>query len=85
MKKFFIGVFLLVVFFSFLVVVKADELDDINNAINSLKRDLNSKEANYQDLNTRLNEIKNKLRKLLNLTNPEDSNKSVITFEINTD
>ena len=31
------------------------------------------------------NEIKNKLRKLLNLTNPEDSNKSVITFEINTD
>lgn len=61
MKKFFIGVFLLVVFFSFIVMVKADELDDINNAINSLKRDLNSKEANYQDLNIRLNEIKNKL------------------------
>ena len=64
MKKFFIGVFLLVVFFSFLVVVKADELDDINNAINSLKKDLNSKEVNYQDLNTRLNEIKNKLNLL---------------------
>src|SRR3989344_8138622 len=61
MKKFFIGAFLLAIFFSFLIVVKADELDDINNAINSLKRDLNSKETNYQDLNTRLNEIKNKL------------------------
>jgi len=54
-------VFLLVIFLSFIIVVKADELDDINSAINSLKKDLNSKEANYQDLNIRLNEIKNKL------------------------
>ena len=64
MKKFLFGVFLLVMFLSFIIVVKADELDDINNAINSLKKDLNSKEANYQDLNVRLNEIKNKLNLL---------------------
>ncbi len=44
--------------------VRADELDDINNAINSLKKDLNSKEANYQDLNVRLNGIKSKLNQL---------------------
>ena len=61
MKRFFAILFLLVLLLSFLAIVKADELDDINNAINSLKRDLNSKETNYQDLNTRLNEIKNKL------------------------
>lgn len=64
MKKFLFGVFLLMIFLSLLIVVKADELDDINNAINSLKKDLNSKEANYQDLNIRLNEIKNKLNLL---------------------
>lgn len=64
MKKFLFGVFLLVIFLSFIVVVKADELDDINNAINSLKKDLNSKEANYQDLNIRLNGIRSKLNQL---------------------
>jgi len=56
--------FLLVIFLSFIMSVKADELDDINNAINSLKKDLNSKEANYQDLNVRLNGIKSKLNQL---------------------
>lgn len=64
MKKFFFGVFLLIIFLSFIIVVKADELEDINNAINLLKRDLNSKEANYQELNLRLNQIKNKLNLL---------------------
>lgn len=64
MKKFLFGAFLLVVFLSFIIVVKADELDDINNAINSLKNDLNSKEANYQDLSLRLNQIKDKLSQL---------------------
>ncbi len=64
MKRFFLWVFLLVAFLSFIIAVRADELDDINNAINSLKKDLNSKEANYQDLNIRLNEIKNKLNLL---------------------
>jgi len=61
MKRFFIGVFLLMIFLPFFILVKADEIDDINNAINSLKKDLSSKEVNYQSLNTRLNEIKNKI------------------------
>ena len=64
MKRFFFWMFLLVIFLSFIMSVRADELDDINNAINSLKKDLNSKEANYQDLNVRLNGIKSKLNQL---------------------
>jgi len=61
MKKFFFRVFLLIIFLSFFLSVRADEIDDINNAINSLKKDLSSKEVNYQSLNTKLNEIKNKI------------------------
>jgi len=64
MKKFFIGVFLLVLFLSFFITVKADELDDINSSINLLKKDLSSKEVDYQSLNVRLNGIKNKLTNL---------------------
>ncbi len=64
MKKFFIGVFLLVLFLSFLIMVKADDLDDINNAINSLKKDLSSKETDYQSLSARLNEIKKNINNL---------------------
>ncbi len=63
MKRFFLALSL-VLFLSFSIAVRADELDDINNAISSLRKDLNSKEANFQDLNTRLNEIKNKLNLL---------------------
>ncbi|MEK7109668.1 MAG: hypothetical protein AAB876_00445, partial [Patescibacteria group bacterium] len=61
MKKFFVMVFLLIIFFPFFLTVRADELEDINNAINSLKKDLSSKEVNYQSLNVRLNEIKNRI------------------------
>jgi SpoIID/LytB domain protein len=61
MKRFFVGVFLLALFLPFLVMVKADELDDINNAINSLKKDLSSKEIDYQSLNVKLNGIKSRL------------------------
>ena len=64
MKRFFVGMFLLVLFLSFFMVVKADELDDINNAINSLKKDLSSQEIDYQSLNIKLNGIKNKLSSL---------------------
>jgi len=64
MKRFFIGVFLLMIFLPFLISVKADEIDDINNAINSLKKDLSSKEVNYQSLSVKLNEIKNKIGSL---------------------
>ncbi|MEK7096923.1 MAG: hypothetical protein AAB859_01245 [Patescibacteria group bacterium] len=63
MRKFFIAFFLLFVLSLFLTFVKADEIDDddISNAINSLKKDLSSKEVNYQNLNTRLTDIKNKI------------------------
>jgi len=64
MKKFFIGVFLFVIFSSFFLSVKADEIDDINNAINSLKKDLNSKEVDYQSLGVKLSGIKSKLNSL---------------------
>ena len=64
MKKFFVGIFLLVLFLSFLIIVKADELDDINNAINSLKKDLSSKEADYQSINVKLNKIKKDISSL---------------------
>ena len=64
MKKFFVGAFLLVIFLSFLIIVKADEIDDIGNAINSLKKDLSSKEVDYQSLSTKLNGIKSKLSSL---------------------
>ncbi|MEK9169488.1 MAG: SpoIID/LytB domain-containing protein, partial [Patescibacteria group bacterium] len=64
MKRFFIGVFLLMMFLPFLISVKADEIDDINNAINSLKKDLSSKEVNYQSLSVKLNEIKSKIGNL---------------------
>jgi len=72
MKRFFVGVFLIVLFLPFLITVKADELDDINNAINSLKKDLNSKEADYQSLTVRLNEIKSKLSSLEQAINQKE-------------
>ncbi len=64
MKRFFVGMFLLVIFLSFFLSVRADEIDDINNAINSLKKDLSSKEVDYQSLNIKLNGIKSKLNSL---------------------
>jgi len=72
MKRFFVGVFLLALFLSFLIMVKADELDDINNAINSLKKDLSNKEINYQSLNVRLNGIKSKLSGLEQAINQKE-------------
>ena len=72
MKRFFVGVFLLALFLSFLIMVKADELDNINNAINSLKKDLSNKEINYQSLNVRLNGIKSKLSGLEQAINQKE-------------
>ncbi|MBI5123455.1 hypothetical protein HZA75_06375, partial [Candidatus Roizmanbacteria bacterium] len=51
---------------------KADELDDINNAINSLKKDLSNKEIDYQSLNVRLNGIKIKLSSLEQAINQKE-------------
>ncbi len=64
MKKFFMFVFLLAVFLSFFIFVKADEIEDIGKAISSLKSDLQNKEVNYQTLNTKLNNIKNRIGNL---------------------
>lgn len=72
MKKFFVGVFLLVLLLSSLMIVKADELDDINNAINSLKKDLSNKEIDYQSLNVRLTGIKSKLSSLEQAINQKE-------------
>ena len=72
MKRFFVGVFLLALFLLFLIMVKADELDNINNAINSLKKDLSNKEINYQSLNVRLNGIKSKLSGLEQAINQKE-------------
>ena len=72
MKRFFVGIFLLVLFLSFLIMVKADELDDINNAINSLKKDLSNKEIDYQSLNVKLNGIKSKLSSLEQAINQKE-------------
>jgi len=64
MKKFFSLVFLLAVFLSFFIFVKADEIEDIGKAISSLKSDLQNKEVNYQTLNTKLTNIKNRIGNL---------------------
>jgi len=85
MKRFFATLFLLILFFPFLISVKADELDDINNAINSLKKDLSSKETDYQSLNTRLNEIKNKIGSLEQAINQKEievkKGEQVLTYQ----
>lgn len=53
---------LFIVFFALAALavafVRADEYDDIVRQIDSLKKDLASKESSYQQLNTRLNAIK---------------------------
>lgn len=51
-------------FLSFFVFVRADEIEDIGRAISSLKKDLQNKEVNYQTLNTKLNDIKNRIGNL---------------------
>lgn len=54
------------------MIVKADEINDINNAINSLKKDLSNKEIDYQSLNVRLNGIKSKLSSLEQAINQKE-------------
>lgn len=57
MKK--IIVVLLLIFFVFIpFVIRADELENITRELENLRKDLASKEANYQQLNTKLNNIK---------------------------
>jgi len=64
MKKFFALLFLLIGFLSFFIFVRADEIEDIGKAISSLKNDLQNKEVNYQTLNTKLTNIKNRIGNL---------------------
>lgn len=50
---------ILVLFFPFFI--RADELENITKEIESLRKDLAGKEANYQQLNIRLNNIKTRV------------------------
>lgn len=64
MRRLIVLIFLLTVFLSLFLSVRADEIEDIGNAISSLKKDLSNKEGNYQGLSTKLNEIRNKINSL---------------------
>lgn len=52
---------LLILFFVPLFFVYADELENITRELETLKKDLAGKEANYQQLNQKLNNIKNRV------------------------
>jgi len=51
-------IFLSVFVFGFKALVWADELEDVTRSLEELRRDLNAKETNRQELSVRLNEIK---------------------------
>jgi len=62
MKRLFVVSILIIFFLTILVsVTRADKLDDVTRELETLKKDLSSKEANYQKLNQQLNDIKAKL------------------------
>lgn len=61
MKKFLLITLFLVVFVFPRVLIRADELDDINHSLELLRKDLAGKEANFQQLNARLNDIKSRV------------------------
>ncbi len=59
MKKIGIGIVLLLIFTApVFFKVRADQLDDVTNQINTLKQDLGSKQVNHQRLIDQLNSIK---------------------------
>ena len=61
MKTIFLLFFLLVTIIVPVFFVRADELDDVTRALESLRKDLSAKETNYQQLNARLNDIKKRV------------------------
>jgi len=61
MRRFFIFLILLITACLIVSSVRADQLDDVTRELEALKRDLSGKEANYQQLNKQLNDIKAKL------------------------
>ncbi len=61
MRKFILFLVFLAFLFLPLVSIRADELDDITKQLDALKADLQSKEANYQKLNTQLEGIKSRV------------------------
>lgn len=58
MRRFFLLIILLMTILIPTFLVKADELEDITKSLENLKKDLAGKEADYQQLNIRLNNIK---------------------------
>lgn len=61
MKKIFFIILFLGVIFAPIVFVKADELENITRELEVLKKDLASKEASFQQLDKKLNSIKNRV------------------------
>src|SRR3989338_1949224 len=61
LKKILMSVVLLVFLLPVFFIIRADELDDVTKELESLKRDLSGKEANYQELNKRLEDIKKRV------------------------
>jgi len=61
MKRIVICLILLAAAGLFAAGVKADQLDDVTRELEALKKDLNNKEANYQQLTQQLNNIKAKI------------------------
>ncbi|PIQ72112.1 hypothetical protein COV86_04815 [Candidatus Roizmanbacteria bacterium CG11_big_fil_rev_8_21_14_0_20_35_14] len=73
MRRVFLLFFLLATIIVPVFLVRADELEDVSRALESLRKDLSSKEANYQQLNTRLNDIKKRVSNLgIEITKKED-------------
>lgn len=60
MKKVLLYLFIMVLFV-FPLIVRGDELENVTKALESLRKELAGKEANYKDLNNRLNDIKGRV------------------------
>ncbi len=61
MARKFIFLIVLFIFFVPFLTIRADELDDITKQLETLKNELQGKEANYQKLNKDLEDIKSKV------------------------
>jgi len=64
MRRIFLLFFLLVAIITPVFFVRADELEDVTRALETLRKDLSAKETNYQQLSARLNDIKERVNNL---------------------
>lgn len=63
-KKIILTLTVLLFFIPLIFIIRADELEDVTRALESLRKDLSAKEANYQQLSARLNDIKKRVNNL---------------------